>query len=84
MRLLALRMEEEAMSQGMGEDCTSRKGQEKEYSPSVSRGMQSGYTWNSAQQDPFGTSNLQSCKIINLCYFKPPSLLPFVTAELGR
>ena len=34
--------------------------------------------------EPFGTSDLQIYKIINLCCFKPLSLWEFVTAAIGN
>lgn len=40
-----------------------------------------------AHGDPFQTSGIQNCKIINLCRFKPPSLWQFVTGateHLGK
>lgn len=73
-----------ATSQGMRAASRSQKRQSTVSSRASRRKGDLANTLTSAQWDCWRTFNLQKCKIIHLCYFKPSNLWQFVIMAIGN
>ena len=72
------------MSQGLQAPQEAGEDKEKDAPRSLGKGASLADSLTSAQRDPFQTSDLQNCHIINLCSFKPQSLWQSVTAAAAK
>lgn len=81
----ALKLEKEAMHQGMWESLKAeKKGEKESFLEPQEKSTTLCIHINFSPQRPMLISNLQNCKIINLCCFKPLNFWSFGIAAIGN